>query len=84
MSYHDKLSNDRDFLFESKCIKMLDNNDEMFVHIVNSTLQHVMIRNVTFNNVHFSKRVKLNSMIEYNQQKYYNLISNANFLIIDD
>ena len=84
MSYYDKLSNDRDILFESRYVKMFDNNNEMFAHIVNSTLQHVMIRNVTFNDVYFSKRIKLNLIIEYNQQKYYNFILNANFLIIDN
>ena len=64
--YHDKLLNDRDVLFELQCVKKFDNDNEMFVHIINLMLQYVMIRNVTYNDVYFSKRVKLNLIIEYN------------------
>ena len=47
MSYNDDLSTDRDFLFESQCAKYLDDDDDVFAHIVDVELDHVMIRNTT-------------------------------------
>lgn len=36
--YHDNLSDDRDFLFKLQYVYDLNNEDEVFVHIINSFL----------------------------------------------
>ena len=84
ISYHDNLSNDRDFFFEFQCNQFLDLNENVFVHIVDAFLNHVMIRNIIQHFVILQKRVRLITLIDYNQQKCYNLTSNIDFLIIDD
>ena len=84
ISYHDNLSNDRDFLFEFQCNQLLDLNENVFVHIVNAFLNHVMMRNIIQYSIILQKRARLKTLIDYNQQKCYNLTSNVDFLIIDD
>ena len=84
MSYHDNLSNDRDFLFEFQCNQFLDLNENVFAHIVNASLDHVMMRNIIQHSVTLQKRVRLKTLIDYNQQRCYNLTSNVDFLVIDD
>ena len=84
ISYHDNLSNDRDFFFESQCNQFLDLNENVFVYIVNAFLNHVMMRNIIQHSIILQKRARLKTLIDYNQQKCYNLTSNVDFLIIDD
>ena len=82
--YHDNLSNDRDFFFEFQCNQLLDLNENVFVYIVNAFLNHVMMRNIIQHSIILQKRVRLKTLIDYNQQECYNLTSNADFLIIND
>ena len=82
--YHDSLSNDRDFLFESQCSQSLNQNDEVFAHVVDVFMNHVMMRNIIEHFVTFRKRARLNTLMNYNQQKCYNLTSNVDFLITND
>ena len=84
MSYNDDLSIDRDFLFESQCAKYLNDDDDVFAHIVDVEFDHVMIRNIINYVVQLFKRVRLDSVIESNQQKCYNLTSDAEFLAIEN
>ena len=48
ITYHDNLSNDRNFLFESQCAQqqLLNTNENVFVYIINASLNNVMIQNV--------------------------------------
>ena len=48
VNYHDNLSNNRDFLFESQCVqqRFLNTNENVFVHIVDVSLNDVIIRNI--------------------------------------
>ena len=84
MSYNDNLSTDRDFLFESQCAKYLNDDDNVFAHIVDVELDHVMIKNIINYVVQLFKRVRLDSIIEFNQQRCYNLTFDAKFLIIEN
>ena len=84
ISYHDSLSNDRDFFFEFQCNQLLDLNEDVFAYIVDAFLNHVMIRNIIQHSVILQKRVRLKTLIDYNQQKCYNLTSDVDFLVIDD
>ena len=83
VSYHDNLSKNRDFLFESQCNQLLDLNENVFVYIVNAFLDHVIIRNIIQHFVTLQKRARLRTFVNYNQQECYNLTSNVDFLIID-
>ena len=48
VNYHDNLSNDKNFLFESQYVqqRFLNTNDNVFVYIINVLLNNVIIRNV--------------------------------------
>ena len=84
MSYNDDLSIDRDFLFESQCAKYLNDDDDVFAHIIDVELDHVMIKNIINYVVQLFKRARLDSIVEFNQQKYYNFTFDAEFLIIEN
>ena len=84
MSYNDDLLIDRDFLFESQCAKYLSDDDDVFAHIVDVELDHVIIKNTINYVVQLSKRARLDSVVEFNQQKCYNLTSDAEFLTIEN
>ena len=83
MSYNDDLSIDRDFLFESQCAKYLNNDDDVFAHKIDVELDHVMIKNIINYVVQLFKRARFDSIVEFNQQKCYNLIFDTEFLIIE-
>ena len=65
MIYHESLFNDRDFLFEFQCFNDLDNDDEIYAHVVDFSLIFVQIRNVTDRLITLFKRVKLKSVKKY-------------------
>ena len=69
--FHDDLSFDRDFFFESQCSKYLNQNDDVFAHIVDANLFFVQIHNIIDFSIILSRRVKLKSVIKYNQQECY-------------
>ena len=83
MSYNEDLSIDRDFLFESQCAKYLNDDDDVLAHIVDAEFHHVMIKNIINHVVQLSKRTRLDSIVEFNQQKCYNFTSDAKFLITE-
>ena len=83
MSYNDDLSIDRDFLFESQCAKYLNDENDVFAHIVDVEFDHVIIKNIINYVVQLFKRVCFDSIVEFNQQKCYNLTFDAKFLIIE-
>ena len=59
-------------------------NKNVFVYIVNAFLNHVIMRNIIQHSIILQKRVRLRTLIDYNQQKCYNLTFDVDFLIIDD
>ena len=77
------MSIDRDFLFESQCAKYLDDDDDVLIHIIDVEFYHVIIKNIINHVVQLFKRIRLDSIIEFNQQKCYNFTFDAKFLIIE-
>ena len=67
VNYHDNLSNDKNFLFESQCVqqRLLNTNENVFVHIIDASLNDVMIRNINNQIVQLFKRVKFESIVKY-------------------
>ena len=80
MSYNENLSIDRNFLFESQCAKYLNDDDDVLIHIFDVEFHHVIIKNIINYVVQLFKRIRFDSIIEFNQQKCYNFTSNAEFL----
>ena len=74
--FHDDLSFDRDFFFESQCSKYLNQNDDVFAHIVDANLFFVQVHNIIDFSIILSRRVKLKSVIKYNQQECYQITVN--------
>ena len=56
----------------------------VFVHVVDVFMNYVMMRNIIEHFVTFRKRARLSTLMNYNQQKCYNLTSNVDFLITSD
>ena len=83
ISYNENLSVDRNFLFESQCAKYLNDDDDVLIHIIDVEFHHVMIKNIINYVVQLFKRIRLDSIIEFNQQKCYNFTLDAKFLIIE-
>ena len=83
MSYNENLSIDRNFLFESQCAKYLNDDDDVLTHIIDVEFYHVIIKNIINYVVQLFKRIRFDSIIEFNQQKCYNFTFDAKFLIIE-
>ena len=79
VTYHDFLSDDRDFLFEFHCQYDLEYDDDVYVHVVNSNLFKMLVRNVTFQSITFAKRARLDMIIEYNQAGCYLAMSEESY-----
>ena len=82
---HD-LSNDRDYFFEFQCSKQiqLDENDNIFAHIMNAFMFKILARNITNQTIKLFRRCRLETIIDYEQANCYQLISNAEFFIFDN
>ena len=44
--YHNSLSKNRNYFFESQCVQQLKHEKNVFVHIFDATMNYVMMRNV--------------------------------------
>ena len=64
--YNEDLSNDKNFLFESHCSKNLSRENDVYTHIIDSFFFFVQVNNVIARSIILSRRVKLNTVIEYN------------------
>ena len=73
--YHDLLSNDKDFLFESQCSYDLKYEKKVYAHVVDNNLSKMFVRNVTSESITLVKRIRLNTVIEYNQIECYLIMS---------
>ena len=83
VAYHDSLPDDRNFLFEPQCHQPLGQDDNVFAHIVDASMNHVMIRNRTPHPITLRKRARLDTLVDYNQQECYHLTPDAEFLATD-
>ena len=84
VTYHDFLFDDKDFLFEFHCQYDLKYDDDVYVHVVNSNLFKMFVRNVIFQFITFAKRARLDMIIEYNQTKCYLIMSKKSYKTIND
>ena len=84
--YHDELSKDRDFLFESQCSYDLDahNDDDIYAHIMNINLSKMQVRNASTKPIILARRFRLETITKYNQAKYYLAMSNDNYKTINE
>ena len=77
------LFNNRDYFIEFQYSKQtqLNENDEMFVHIINASMFKISVHNITNQTIKLFKRCRLNTIIDYKQINYYQLILNIKFLV---
>ena len=71
ITYHDALSNDKNFLFESQCSYELKYENKVYAHVVDSNFFKMLVRNIIDKSITLTKRVKLKTIIEYNQVDCY-------------
>ena len=84
VTYHDSLSDDRDFLFEFHCQYDLEYDDDVYAHVVNSNLFKMLVRNATIQSITLAKRARLNMIIEYNQTECYLTMSKESYKAVSD
>ena len=77
ISYNENIPNDRDFLFEPQCTQNLGKDEGVFAHVVDATLASVQLRNSITHAVTLPKRVRLGSVIEYQEEGAYMMIPEA-------
>ena len=84
MIFNDDLSIDRNFLFESQCNAYLNQNDDVFVYIIDANMFFVQVHNTSNSSIILSRRARLNLIMKYNQQKCYQFTMNEIFKIVYD
>ena len=80
ISFHGSLPKDQGFLPEPQCQQPLGHEGGVLAHIVDATMEHVMVRNSSQQPVTLRKRSRLGTLVEYGQQGCCNLTPNAGFL----
>ena len=70
--YHESLSKNRDYFFESQCAQQLKHEKNVFAHIFDAIVNHVMMQNVIQHSITLRKRFRFDTFVDYNQQKCYN------------
>ena len=78
-----ELSN-RDYMFHSQRMTRLDNENEIFSHIVNSNFSEALIINNSNNSITISRRFRLNVVKEFDDEKCYMMFSKNAHLTIDN
>ena len=81
VSYHESISENRNFLFESQYTQNLEIDDEIYAHVVDNSLFFILVSNNLNKSISFSRRVKLSSVIEYNQDECYITSANEEYLV---
>ena len=71
INYYNTLFNDRDFLFESELIISFDKNNEIFVYIIDCLLIFMQVKNIIKAFIILLKNIKLNIIIKYATDGYY-------------
>ena len=84
VNFHDYLFNDRDFLFESQCQYDFDFENEIYTHVVDVNLSRILMRNTINLSIILTRRIKLDTIIEYNQTSCYLIMSNNVDKIVND
>ena len=85
MKYKDeKLSHDRDFMFNFHDVDRFDVEKKMFSHIMNVNFCFVQIRNTTDKSVFIIKSERLNILMKYKEKDCYLVGSEIRHLIVED
>ena len=84
ITYYDALSNDRNFLFESQCSYELKYESEIYAHVVDSNFFKMLVRNIIDKSITLTKRVKLKTIIEYNQVDCYLTMLKKSYKVVSD
>ena len=71
IAYNNTISKDRDFLFEPDCAQEFEFADEVFAHIVDSTISMIQVYNVTAAPVRLSRKIRLEALYEYEQDDVF-------------
>lgn len=82
--YYEDLSNDRDMLFESQCLIELSIDDEIMTYIVDSSLSKILVRNTNNISIQLSRRERLDTIVNYNQDECYIITLDVDFLVTRD
>ena len=69
------LFKDRKYFFESQCSQYLNDENDMFVHLIDLFFFFVQVHNISSYSVKLFKQVKLRTFVEYDLQKCYLIIS---------
>ena len=73
INYYDILFNNRNFLFEFKLITFFDKNNEVFVYVIDCLLTFMQVKNIIETFIVLFKNIKLNIMIKYITNDYYQI-----------
>ena len=82
INYHDTLSNDRDYLFKPELSIYLDKKDGVFTHVVDLLMIFVQIKNVIETSIMLLRNTRLNIMIKYIADEYYQVFYKLSILIV--
>ena len=69
----DKLSEDRDLLFEPQCALSLDLAGEVYIHMIDISFHAVQIRNDIDQTIVISRKARLKVLDEYEQNKCFSV-----------
>ena len=69
------LFKNRDYFFKSQYSHHLNDQSDVYAHLIDFIFSFVQIHNVSLYSVELFRRVRLRTLIEYNQQKCYLITS---------
>ena len=71
--YFNKLSKNRDLLFESQCSLSLKYTNEVYAYMINIFFRKVQVRNDIDQAIIISRKIKLKMLDEYEQNKCFSI-----------
>lgn len=84
INYYDTLLDDRDYLFESKLFTFLNKKEKIFVYVIDFFIIFVQAKNTIEISIILLKNIRLNTVIEYAVDEYYQVSYKLTSLIVCD
>ena len=81
IAYNDKISKNRDFLFELNCFQDFEFTNKILIHVVNFIILIMLIYNITIIFVHLPRKIRFETLFEYKQNDAFLTIFINAFLI---
>ena len=75
VTYHESLSNNKNFFFEFQCQYELKYENDVYAHVMNNNFSKIFVRNVINESITLIKRIRLDTVTKYNQTSCYLVIS---------